>query len=323
MNHAFIVPLLAVCWLLVLALAPGEAAADRLAIVFQAEVSLKGPQVLLGDIARIEPTGPAAEAAGRLPVAAAPAPGQSKEISAGLVIAGLRHRPETAEADWQGSPSILVRRAANRLTREQLQQIITEYLREQRPQLPKAEIRFSALRAPEELFLPPGDLSWRVSPSQPGILGSNSFTIALFVDGEPSGQCVVRGRLEALAEVATATTILHKGTALSEANLRLQQQDISGMHGSFSELEQLFGMQAARTITAGTAIEPTQVIAPALIREGEMVKIVARKGSLLLSAHGLARSDGRLGEKIQVKNISSNKMILCRVDGPGTVSVEF
>ena len=31
----------------------------------------------------------------------------------------------------------------------------------------------------------------------------------------------------------------------------------------------------------------------------------------------------RLGETIQVKNVASNKLVHCRVDGPGMVSVEF
>ena len=59
------------------------------------------------------------------------------------------------------------------------------------------------------------------------------------------------------------------------------------------------------------------------IKEGDLVSIFARKGALNLSTKGLAKTDGRLGETIQVKNISSNKVIHCRVDGPGIVSVEF
>jgi flagella basal body P-ring formation protein FlgA len=54
-----------------------------------------------------------------------------------------------------------------------------------------------------------------------------------------------------------------------------------------------------------------------------MVKIFARKGVLQLSTSGIAKADGRLGENIPVKNIGSNKIIHCRVDGPGVVSVEF
>jgi flagella basal body P-ring formation protein FlgA len=50
---------------------------------------------------------------------------------------------------------------------------------------------------------------------------------------------------------------------------------------------------------------------------------LARKGTMQLSASGLAKTDGRLGESIGVKNISSNKMIHARVAGPGIVTVEF
>jgi len=82
-------------------------------------------------------------------------------------------------------------------------------------------------------------------------------------------------------------------------------------------------MQVARTVNAGTVLEQAHIAAPPIVKDGEMVKIFARKGALQLSTSGLAKTDGRLGEIIQVKNIGSNKLIHCRVDGPGMVSVEF
>jgi len=311
--------ILALPWLL---LDPLVASA-QISINFQAKAVVAGPRIVLADIAVITPGGSETEAIGRLPVAAAPAPGKTKEFYVVSVINSLRNRPEVADVDWQGSQTIVVERKGNSLGKEQVQEMIAAYLKENSAQLPKAEVRFTSLRAPEELTLPAGKLSWKITPSRPGIMGSTSFTIALFVDGKAAGNCVVRGRLEVVAEVVTAATTLHKGDVLTDANLVLQSRDIGDLEHPLLAKEEIIGKQVARTVNAGVVLKPEHIVLPPVIKDGEMVKIFARKGSLQLSTSGLAKAEGRLGETIPVKNISSNKMIHCRVDGPGMVSVEF
>ena len=298
-------------------------ASAQISINFQAKAVVAGPRIVLADIAVITPGGSETEAIGRLPVAAAPAPGKTKEFYVVSVINSLRNRPEVADVDWQGSQTIVVERKGNSLGKEQVQEMIAAYLKENSAQLPKAEVRFTSLRAPEELTLPAGKLSWKITPSRPGIMGSTSFTIALFVDGKAAGNCVVRGRLEVVAEVVTAATTLHKGDVLTDANLVLQSRDIGDLEHPLLAKEEIIGKQVARTVNAGVVLKPEHIVLPPVIKDGEMVKIFARKGSLQLSTSGLAKAEGRLGETIPVKNISSNKMIHCRVDGPGMVSVEF
>jgi len=298
-------------------------AAVQVSVSFQPQATVTGPRIVLADIAVIKPGGVAAEALGQLVVAAAPAPGKSKELYTVTVINSLRNRPEAADVDWQGSPNIVVERKATTLGQEQLQAIIDEYLQKNSAKLPKAEVRFTAIRAPETLTLPAGELSWKVTPSRPGIMGSTSFTIALFVDGKPAGNCTVRGRLEAVAEAVTAVTALHKGDIVTDANIAMQRQDIGSTDTPLLAREEILGKQVARTVTAGTVLKPEHIVLPPVIKEGEMVKIIARKGSMQLSTSGLAKADGRTGETIPVKNIGSNKIIHGRVDGPGVVSVEF
>lgn len=303
-------------------LLPVEAYA-QLSVNFQANASVAGPRIVLGDIAVIKPAGEEAQAVAQLPVASAPAPGKSKELYTVSVINSLRNRPEVADVDWQGSQSIVVQRKGNRVKQEQLQAIVDQFLKENSASLPQTEIRFTSLRAPEEVTLPAGKLTWKVTPSRPGIMGSSSFSIAFAVDDKPATTCVVRGRLEVVAEVATAAVTLHKGDVISENSIVMQKLDIGGLQKPFTAKEQLLGMQVARTVNAGTPLEETHIAMPTVVKSGEMVKIVARKGAMQLSTSGLAKTDGRLGETIQVKNISSNKLIHCRVDGPGMVSVEF
>lgn len=312
-------PLFIIAGLLTLALD----AAAQISVNFQAKANVPGPRILLADIATIAPAGLEADTIGQLPVGLAPAPGMGKELSTVAVITSLRNRPETAKVDWQGSETIAVFRQGNRISQEQLQQIIADYLHENSAKFPKTEIRFTSTRLPEELTVPTGKLSWKVTPSHPEILGSSSFSITFTVDGKTAGNCLLRGKLEALADVATAEVTLHKGDLITKDKISLKQQNIGGLDRPFLTIEQIFGMQVARTVNAGKAIEQKHIVSPPLIKDGDQVKIFARKGELQISTSGTAKANGRLGETIRVKNVSSNKLIYCRVDGPGIVSVEF
>ena len=307
------------CWLILLPLT----AAGQVTVRFKANAVVTGPKIVLADIAVIQPAGSATEPLGQLLVTAAPAPGKTKELSTGAVINILRNRPEAADVDWQGEQTVAVQRTGIVLTPERMQEIIAAYLQENSAILPQADIRLSSIRTPEEMILPAGTLSWKVTPSRPGLVGSTSFTIALFVDNKPAGNCTVRGRLELVAEVLTAATTLRKGDLVTEENVASQRQNISNIDNPLFVKTDILGKQVARTVAAGAVLKAEHIVLPPVIKDGEMVKISAQKGPLYLSANGLAKGDGRIGEIIAVKNISSNKMIHCRVDGPGAVSVEF
>ena len=299
------------------------AAAEQLAVSFQAQAEVNNSRVVLADIAKIWPAGPEADRVGQLPVATLSTPGARKELSTVAVITSLRHRPEVRDVDWQGSETILVERAGQRIDQARLQAMIETWLGEQADRLDRGEVRLTGFRAPETLLLPPGELGWTITPSRPDLLGSSSFTIAFTVDGKPAGNCVVRGRLEALAEVVVATRALRRGDTIDADMLRLDKQRIDRLNGPFFATADLLGKEVTRAVGAGQAIEQAHIGAPAVIHSGDLVRIYARKGALNISTQGQARTDGRLGETIQVKNITSNKLIHCRVDGPGTVSVEF
>lgn len=298
-------------------------AVAQIAVSFQEKVEVAESRIVLGDIALITPKGSQAEAIGQLPVGMAPQPGGTKVLRTAAVITALQRRPEVAQVDWQGSETITVERKGQRVSQEQLKKILEEYLQQNREKLSQGEIELNSFRAPDTVNLPMGTLSWKITPSRPNIMSSSSFSIQFAVDDKPASTCVVYTKITAYAEVVTAKTTLHKGDLITDDAIVLEKQRIDRLQNPVMALEEILGMQVAKTINAGNAIDQHQIMSPAVIKEGDQVKIFARKGALNISTNGIARTDGRLGERIQVKNINSNKIIQCRVDGPGLVSVEF
>lgn len=300
----------------------GQASA-QIAVSFQEKVEVTGSRIVLGDIAVITPKGSEAEAVGQLPVGLAPQPGASKVLRTISVITALQRKPEVAQVDWQGSETITVERKGQRLSQDQLKKILEEYLQQNSEKLAQGSIELESFRAPETVNLPLGTLGWKITPSRPNIMSSSSFSIQFTVDEQPVSTCVVYAKITAYAEVVTAKTTLHKGDVVTEESVVLEKQRIDRLQNPVMTIDEILGMQVAKTINAGNGVEHGQITSPAVIKEGDQVKIFARRGALNISTSGIARTDGRLGETIQVKNTGSNKIIRCRVDGPGLVSVEF
>ncbi len=290
---------------------------------FNPAVTVNSPRIVLGDIATIQGAGEQHDTLAQLPVGPSPAPGHSKDIYTVSVINSLQHRQGVANIDWQGSPNITITRQATRITKKQLEAILGQFLQQNREKLPMAEIRLQLLRAPEEVVLPGGTVRWKVTPSRSTILGSSSFSIAFAVDSKPAGNCIVRTRLEALGQVAVAAVSLQRGEILSKGSIRLEKRDLVQLDNPYRELSELIGKEALKTIAAGSVLDRADIGSPSIIHKGEMVTIVARRGAMRLTTKGLSRENGREGEMIRVKNVSSNKMVYCRVDRPGVVSVEF
>lgn len=294
-----------------------------LTVTFAQQATVTGDKIMLGDIARISPTEESGQTLSQLNIANAPAPGKSKTLQTPSVITSLRNNPHASDVHWAGTREVVVHRQAIKITDDQLYQIIAEFLAENKEKIPSGDIRFTSMRAPSELFLPFGKLSWRVTPSRPNIIDSSSFSVFFKVDGKPANNCTVRGRIEVLTDIAVAAETIRKGTVIKAEQITMKRKNIVTADHPVYKPKNVIGMQAARTIGAGKVVEQNHITVPPVIEAGDLVKVIAGKGQLRISTKGVARSPGIIGDTIRVKNMRSNKLIYARVEGPGMVSVEF
>jgi len=127
---------------------------------------------------------------------------------------------------------------------------------------------------------------------------------------------IAKGKVS--AKVAIAANDLMAGKILSPLDLLQQRHDITLMPDVFSDLGELEGMAARRSIRAGEVIRANMLVAPQLIKRGDQVRIVARREQIEVSMAGEALDNGARGAIIRVKN-SSGTQIRARVIEAGTV----
>lgn len=139
-------------------------------------------------------------------------------------------------------------------------------------------------------------------------LGNATFGVRC--NGERPWTLYVPVRITRTVTVLAAAVPLARGTVLKASDLKPIQQDAGSLpHGYFTRLEDLVGMELRRPLQAGAVITHAAVTAAAVIERGQEVLLVADNGAVAVSMKGEALESGAPGERIQVRNLSSRRIV--------------
>lgn len=110
--------------------------------------------------------------------------------------------------------------------------------------------------------------------------------------------------------VLVAGRFLARGTVLSAVDLRSEHRDLSTLPGGYETVpEQLIGKQLRQALMTGTVISPQAVKTVPAVRRGEIVTVISRHAGMEVSSSGVALSTAHLGERVQVRNASTQRVI--------------
>ena len=84
----------------------------------------------------------------------------------------------------------------------------------------------------------------------------------------------------------------------------------------------LIGKEAKHHLEAGKPIHNYDVGPPQLVKKGQKVFLVVRKGPMVISAVGKALTAGGAGDTVRVQNAESFALLEGEVTGAGTVQIE-
>ncbi len=117
---------------------------------------------------------------------------------------------------------------------------------------------------------------------------------------------------------------LPKGSVVEAEDLAIKETYISENDLIYpGGLRELSGKVLRRDVSAGMVITNPMLDNPQVIRRGETVSLVIDNKQLLVKTKGKAQDPGKVGEKIRVKNLTSDRELVGRVAGEGTVVIEF
>lgn len=133
-------------------------------------------------------------------------------------------------------------------------------------------------------------------------------------------------RVDALIRrsVLTLASGLERGELITEASLLPQTlwTEPSAL-APIADTSQAIGLIARRKLAAGTVLLPDHLEQPILVRRNELVRVTAITRGVVVETEAHAMSEGRLGDRIQVKRAGSNERFTAVVEARGRVVVRM
>lgn len=110
--------------------------------------------------------------------------------------------------------------------------------------------------------------------------------------------------------VLVASRFLAKGTILSAPDLITERRELSALPEGYETVPgHLLGKQLRRALAAGAVVAPQAVKTLPLIKQGETVTLVIRQGAMEVSSSGVALNDAERGQRVRVRNETSQRVV--------------
>jgi flagella basal body P-ring formation protein FlgA len=123
----------------------------------------------------------------------------------------------------------------------------------------------------------------------------------------------------AQADVLLAARTMRAGTAIGPADVVLTTD--TAPFGAASMIEEAIGQEARVTLYAGRPIPLASLGPPAMVERNQLVTLLFQQGGLNIRAEGRALARGAEGDEVRIMNLGSRSTVFGVVAGPGLVVV--
>ena len=175
----------------------------------------------------------------------------------------------------------------------------------------------------KKIFLPAGKVIPNFRPPLSGKYeGTLLLTAELQIDGHLARVLPLRVTIEVFHSVVVTTKRIENGDKFTARNVALVKKPTSALlNGSINLLENVIGRTASMPLIPGTLIKMNEIYDPPMIRHGQAVQAVVRRGNVEITVQVRAVDDGKAGDNIRVENTDTHKLLRGQVLYEKTVLV--
>lgn len=301
-------------------------AQSKAVIHISVETTISGDRITLGDIAKV--SGANEAAVNRLKTISlgyAPNIGMTREISREQIALAISAAGFSEGEIALNSPAkIIVRRNGQEISNNQIRVAIEKSILSQFS-ADKISAQIIRLDLPEKIQVAVGKVEIRVNISgNRNLLERFSLPVEIRIDGKIVRSFAATMEIEAFAEVYVAAKDLAINTKIGETDVKLEKQRLEKPITSYlRETGKLRGAVLIKNVANGEQITTDSFVAGVVIKFGDSVRIEAQSGNLKIILNGEARSAGKIGDRIAVKNLQSGSILQAVVQDEGLVKVIF
>jgi flagella basal body P-ring formation protein FlgA len=286
------------------------------------EIAVQDSAVSLGSVAVVRGEPAAVETANRVGLGQLVLPGQKVTIDRNTILSRLASSGiPSSKVTFTGADHLVVARVGHTLLGKDLAQAAKQYM--DQASAGAGAVQIEVVSTPRDLVVDGNQPALQLAPRlAPGSRASGSVKVHVAVCSggtEVAGQDVVL-RLRYKGRRIIALGDLAKGATLSPENVRIEEGLVD--QPPTAGWRPPYGRVLRRAVTDGTEIrqdclnEPLPEVA---VKRNDLVLIRVERPGVLITATGKTLSDGHVGETIKVRNIDSNRIVLCKVRADGSV----
>lgn len=124
--------------------------------------------------------------------------------------------------------------------------------------------------------------------------------------------------------IVMSKNTVERGQKVAPSDIELKRHNISNArNGYIIDPDEVIGLAAKRRIRPLQVITPSLLDSPILVTRGQRVIMIAQQDGIEARTMGEAMKNGRKGDLIQVKNLSTKKTVSAVVDQPGVVRMSY
>ncbi len=313
---------LALSWWTVVVRA-GEIPGKKINICVRETASVKGPLILLGEIAQISSPAFFAQGLADIELGRSPKPGRMKQLSREKIYSLVRTRGlEDSDMVLEIPKRVFIKRKSQVLNETRIKKEFSDFLT---GFFSEQDFKIKAFRVRGLDPYPEGEMTLVFDQRYiPGNKGRLSVHADVIVDGVKEDRITVNSRVALYKLVVCAARPLAKGVKISRADIRLKTQNTFELKPGFLEnMEDALHMVLTSRLETDACVTRKNFKEAPVIQKGDIVKLVARKTMLSIATLGITREDGYLNRPVMVENLRSGKLVRGVVKDDGSVEVMF
>lgn len=303
-----------------------QASAGGAVVIIATEISAKSERLTLGDVAEIVSADEQMKARlTAIELGYAPDVGAVRQVTLDKIILAINAAgfpPHSVEI--QGAAVVIVRRATQIIDPAYVREAVERAVLND-PRAMGAAARIARLDLPATIEVPAGATEVRAAIGGGRDLFSPfTATIEIWADGRVLRRLNVTAQAEAFALVMVLTRDLAAGARVREEDVTIEMRRLTRAVSAYvRDVKALRGGALKRALGRGEPLTTDVMIAEITVRSGDPVRIIGESGLVYVEVKGEARSAGRIGDRIQVKNVQSGILLQAVIEDEGLVRVRF
>ena len=294
---------------------------SALEIYLPREITITEDDLRLGQVAIMRGDESLIAKAGRILLGRISLPGQKVTLERSTILSRLACNDIPAQkVTFTGAQATAVTLQQQVIKGEKFVELAKSFLRNNPPT--KSIGLWEPVRIPTDLVLVGLGKDVKFSPQliETGQTSQAKVRITAFADGKESAVREVTLRAKYNCRQAVTLTQIAAGVVITPENVKIQED--MGDYPEPANWHPPYGLVARRRLPANTVIGPDMLdAAKTSVRIGRNESVVIRveMPGLVVTAMGKTMQDGHVGEHIKVRNLDSQRIILCKVNEDGTV----